>query len=756
MGKVELEIIRKGSKMGNKLRWKSILVILIAAFAIWLSYPPLDVYDNEGNLEQEGKIKLGLDLQGGMHLVLQVDTSKLTENERKDAPQRALEIIRNRIDQFGVLEPVIQLQGKDRILVQLPGITDRDRAKEIIGKTAHLEFRLVADDPDLLKQATAGEEVEGYDIMQLDLRDGKTETLLVEEESLLTGDMLVDATTEFSQQGFGQPYVSLELNDKGAEIFANTTGANIGKRLAIVLDGEVDTAPVIRERIPSGRAQISGNFSIQEAKDIALVLRAGALPAPVNIIEERSVGPALGKDSVEKGIRAIIIGGITVLIFMAVYYLLCGLVADLALILNILIITGALSYFGATLTLPGIAGLVLTIGMAVDANVLIFERIREESRLGKALRAAVHAGYDKALWTILDANVTTLITALILFQFGTGPVRGFATTLSIGILASMFTALVVTRLALDLITMSRPNMQKLPMLQFFSQPNIPFTKIRKFAYIFSVLVIGTGMFFFFGRGEKNFGIDFTGGTLHQMSFNQKIEAEDVRGVLSGIGLGDSSIQSSGEGKDVIIRSYGGNTDDIVDGLEKKFGSGSFEVMRVEAVGPAIGEDLRQAAVKALIFALVGICIYISFRFEFRFAITAIIALAHDVLVALGMIALTGREISLPVIAALLTIVGYSINDTIVTFDRIREDRKLMRKSSQEEIINTSINQTLSRTVLTSLTTLLVVLALFLTGGEVINDFSFVLLVGVLVGTYSSIFIASPLLIDWPSRKLRKR
>ncbi len=742
--------------MGNKLRWKGILVILVAAFAIWLSYPPLDVHDNEGNLVEEGKIRLGLDLQGGMHLVLQVDTSKLSENERKDAPQRALEVIRNRIDQFGVLEPVIQLQGKDRILVQLPGITDRARAKDIIGKTAHLEFRLVVEDPALMKRATEGEEIEGYDLLELDLGDGKTETLLVEKESRLTGDMLVDATTEFSQQGFGQPYVSLELNDKGADIFSDITANSIGRRLAVVLDGEVNTAPVIRERIPSGRAQISGNFSIQEAKDISLVLRAGALPAPVEIIEERSVGPALGRDSVTKGIRAIVIGGIVVLVFMAIYYLLCGLVADLALVLNLLIITGALSYFGATLTLPGIAGLVLTIGMAVDANVLIFERIREESKVGKALRAAVHAGYDKAFWTILDANVTTLITALILFQFGTGPVRGFATTLSIGILASMFTALVVTRLALDLITMAKPNMKRLPMLQFFNQPNIPFTKVRKFAYLASVIVIVVGMFFFLSRGSKNFGIDFTGGTLHQFSFTEVVPVEDVRGVLSDMGLGDSSIQSSGEGKDVIVRSYGGGTDDIVEGLEGKFGKGTFEVMRVETVGPAIGEDLRKAAVKALIFALVGICIYISFRFEFRFAITAIIALTHDVLIALGMLALTGREISLPVIAALLTIVGYSINDTIVLFDRIREDRKLMRKSSQEEIINTSINQTLSRTVLTSTTTLLVVLALFLFGGEVINDFSFVLLIGVLVGTYSSIFIASPLLIDWPSKKARRK
>ena len=742
--------------MGKKLKIKALLVVLIAGLALWLSYPPLDVYDTEGNVTEEGKINLGLDLQGGMHLILQIDTSGLTKNAAKDAPQRALEVIRNRIDQFGVMEPVIQLQGKDRLLIQLPGVTDRERAKEIIGKTAHLEFRLVADDPELLKKALGGEEVEKHTLKYMENREGKKESLLVQDEVMLTGDMLVDATTEFSQQGFGQPYVSLEFNGKGADLFAEATGLNVGKRLAIVLDGEVYTAPVIRERIPSGRAQITGNFSLKEAKDIALVLRAGALPAPVEIIEERSVGPALGKDSVKKGIKAIFMGGLAVLAFMAIYYLMAGIIADFALILNILFITGALSYFGGTLTLPGIAGLVLTIGMAVDANVLIFERIREESKLGKSLRAAVHAGYDKAFWTILDANITTLITALILFQFGTGPVRGFATTLSIGILASMFTSLVVTRLILDLIIQSNPKFEKIHMFQFFSQPNIPFVKIRKIAYMVSIILIAVGMMFFIQRGSKNYGIDFSGGTLQQFRFNETVQVEDVRGVLADIGLGESSIQQFGEeGKGVIIRSYSGKTDEIISAMKGNFGKDSFEVMRVESVGPAVGEDLRQAAVKALIFAMIGICIYISFRFEFRFAITAIIALIHDVAFSVGMIALTGREISLPVIAALLTIVGYSINDTIVLFDRIREDRKLMRKADQKEIINTSINQTLSRTVLTSLTTLMVVLALLLFGGKVINDFAFVLMVGVLVGTYSSIFIASPLLIDWPSKRVKR-
>ncbi|MDD4013950.1 MAG: protein translocase subunit SecD, partial [Candidatus Omnitrophica bacterium] len=262
--------------MEDKIKWKSLFVVVLTAAAIWFAFPPLDVHDSAGNLTKKGKINLGLDLQGGMHLVLHVDTSGLSQDEAKDAPQRALEIIRNRIDQFGVSEPSIQLQGLDRIVVQLPGVTDRARAKDIVGKTAHLEFKIVADDPELLKKAMAGEEVEGYEKKKMKERDGKEEEILLEKKAVLTGDMLINATTEFSQQGFGMPYVSLELNDKGADIFADVTSMNIGKRLAIVLDGEVSTAPVIREKIPSGRAQISANFSLQEAKDIALILSAGA------------------------------------------------------------------------------------------------------------------------------------------------------------------------------------------------------------------------------------------------------------------------------------------------------------------------------------------------------------------------------------------------------------------------------------------------------------------------------------------------
>ncbi len=732
--------------MTKKMRWKLILVVAAIGLALWKVYPPLDIYNETGEIEREGKINLGLDLQGGMHLVLEVKIDKLPSEERKDATDRALEIIRNRIDQFGVLEPYIQKEGTNRIIIQLPGITDRERAISIIGKTAHLEFILVSDDPGLLKKALDGEETPGYILKTL----GR-ESLLIEDKPSLTGDKLVDATVEFSQQQFGQPYVSISLNAEGGKIFSDVTSANVERRLAIVLDGVVQSAPVIRERIPSGRAQISGSFSIDEANDLAIVLRAGALPAPTEIIEERTVGPTLGRDSIRSGLRAIMIGGVVVIIFMAIYYLFAGLIADFALCLNVIFIGGVLSYFGATLTLPGIAGLLLTIGMAVDANVLIFERIREELDLGKHIQSAISSGYQKAFWTILDSNVTTLITALILFQFGTGPIRGFATTLSIGILSSMFTALVVTRLVLDMLT-KIGGVSKLPMLRLIRKPNINFINKRRVAYLVSAVVIGVGMVAFATVGDKNFGIDFTGGTIQQFRFEKPLSLDIARESLKEIGLGSSPIQQFGQDREVIIRTFKDTSDSVITKFREVFKDNPFEIMRVEKVGPAIGKDLQEKAVWALIYAMIGICLYISVRFEFKFAIAAIAALLHDLLVCIGAIALTGRELSLPIIAALLTVVGYSINDTIVVFDRIREGRRIMKKSDYNTIINTSINQTLSRTVLTSFTTLLVVVALYTLGGEVINDFAFVLLVGVLVGTYSSVFIASPILVDWPGRK----
>jgi preprotein translocase subunit SecD len=377
----------------------------------------------------------------------------LIQRLRNSAIDQSLETIRNRVDEFGVSEPTIQREGRDRILIQLPGLKDPKRAIELIGKTARLDFKLV-DDESSLESALQGDMPMDDEILyQKNSVTGQKEPLLLKKRVLLTGDTISDARVSYDQ--FQNPFVSLTFDSRGARIFEQVTGKYVKKRLAIVLDGTVYSAPVIQDRIAGGRAQITGRFSLDEAKDLAIVLRAGALPAPVTIMENRTVGPSLGQDSIEKGFKSIVIGGIFVVVFMIFYYRLSGILATVALMLNLFIIMAALSGLNAALTLPGIAGIILTIGMAVDANVIIFERIREELRSGKTVLSAVDGGYSKAFSTILDANVTTLIAAFVLFQFGTGPVKGFAVTLCLGIIASMFTAIFVTRLIFDLVLRRR-------------------------------------------------------------------------------------------------------------------------------------------------------------------------------------------------------------------------------------------------------------------------------------------------------------
>ena len=414
-----------------------------------------DILDQEYadvEIQSSSPVEDGLRVKMGL-------TDEWVREIKKQATEQALETIRNRIDQFGVSEPDIRIQGQRRILVQLPGIDDPQRAKELIGKTAQLEFKLLDEENDL-GAALNGDVPSGSEILYQAAEatqtraDGKQQPYLVKERALLSGAHLTDARVQIDPQ-FNEPYVAIEFDRKGARIFERVTGENVKKRMAIVLDDKVYSAPVIQERIPGGTARITGNFNSQEAHDLAIVLRAGALPAPVEIIEERTVGPSLGHDSIQKGLMSMLIGGLLVLLFMAVYYKAAGLVADFVLVLNILLIAAGLAALGATLTLPGIAGIILTIGMAVDANVIIYERIREEMRLGKTPAASIAAGFDRAGLTVLDANVTTLIAALVLFQFGTGPVKGFAVTLSLGVVASLFTALVISRLIFDYLFITR-------------------------------------------------------------------------------------------------------------------------------------------------------------------------------------------------------------------------------------------------------------------------------------------------------------
>jgi len=453
--------------MQKSIQWKAILTAIIVILALAYLYPTYQWYskspEERVKLEERkdkilGKIlKLGLDLRGGMHLVLEVDLNRLPEGTSpSDAMERALEVIRNRVDQFGVAEPLIARQGDRWLVVELPGVKDPGRAIELIGKTALLEFKLVNDGVRISEVLDSEGKVDpskiptGYEVLP-----GKREALfLLKEEPEITGAALTNAKVEIGGQ-YNMPYVAIDFNKDGAKKFARITEINIERNLAIVLDGRVQSAPVIKSKIPDGHAIIEGNFTMEEAKNLAIVLRAGALPAPVNIIENRTVGPSLGRDSVRAGVVAAGIGLICVMLFMVIYYRFSGLIANLALILNLIILLGMMAYFRATLTLPGIAGIILIIGMAVDANVLIFERIREELRAGKTVRVAIDSGYQKAFRTILDSNMTTLIAAAFLFQFGTGPVKGFAVTLSLGILISMFTALVVTHMVFDMVLVGK-------------------------------------------------------------------------------------------------------------------------------------------------------------------------------------------------------------------------------------------------------------------------------------------------------------
>ncbi len=732
--------------MERRIIYKSIFILVVLGVCAYFSFP------------LNKRINLGLDLKGGMHLLLKVDTSHLTGEAKTDASDRAVEVIRNRIDEFGVREPSIQRQGEDEIIVQLPGVTDRERAIDIIGKTALLEFKLVSPDVDKLKSAIAGTVPEGY---ELKYSGEDNEPLLLEKQAALIGDTLTDAAVNFSQSEFNEPVVGLKFNAEGAKKFAEVTAANVGKRLAIVLDGKVQSAPRIKEAIPSGEAVITGRFAIEQAQDLALVLRVGALPAPMHIEEERTIGPLLGQDSINKGIKASIIGSILVFVFMAVYYLLAGLIADVALILNLLIILGGLGVLpvlfpgvSATLTLPGIAGIVLSLGMAVDANVLINERIREELSAGKNLRSAIANGYSKAFSAIFDSNLTTLIAAFLLFQFGTGPIRGFAVTLTIGLIASMFTAIVVTRTIFELL-LSSGVLKSLPMLKLIKETKLDFIGKRKIFYALSLIVIVVGLAFYFKKGKDAYGIDFAGGQLQEYSFKTAPSIDKLREVLKEINLTDASIQQFKENpRVVLIRTSEDKSGILTDKLKERFSGDEIQILRIERVGPIAGKHLKTKALYALIWSLVGILIYVAFRFKhFNFAIAGVIALIHDVLVALGFLAITGRPIDLLSVTAFLTIAGYSINDTIVIYDRVRENARLYRKLSLGELINLSVNQTLGRTLLTSGVTLLVVIAILFYGGEVLGNFAFTLLVGFISGVYSTVYIASPLVLAW-SKKAR--
>jgi len=711
-----------------------------------------------------GRIKLGLDLQGGTSLLVALDTSKLNTNQLSQADQKelaisqALEVLRRRVDRLGVTEPILTPVDDDRIEIQLPGLSEAEKetARNTIKKVAFLEFRLVHERSS--EQLAGGLIDPGYEVKTIKQRTGRADQQEVQRyvvkrkaEQGLTGNYIVRAGVE-PDPLTNEPHVTMKFNSEGAILFEKITTENVGRQLAIVLDGELYSAPVIRGPIGGGNAVIEGRFTVKEAYELAYVLE-NPLQVPVSILQEYSVEPSLGKDSIESGIRASLIGTILVSAFMLVYYLFAGLVANVALLLNVIILIGVMCSIDTTLTLPGIAGIVLTIGMAVDANVLIFERMREESAAGKSIRGALAAGYDKAFGTILDSNLTTLISAIILIALGSGPVKGFGVTLTIGIAVSMFTALVVTRLIFDWL-LSKGWLKSVPMLQFVKQTHFDFLKWAKPAFIASWLLIAVGMGSGIYRGRDTLGVDFAGGDRVTLSFAQKIEVEQIRGALSKAGISESFIQyqkdlSGLEASEVVqITTPFGKGTNVVDALNQNFNDAKFVKKGDYNVGPTVGAKILQTALISTVLALFGILAYVAFRYEYSFALGAVFAIIHDVFMTTGWFCLTGREFSAPMVAAILTIIGFSINDTIVIFDRIREDLKLGIRGTFKDVINTAVNQTLSRTIITSGTVLLATLSLYIFGGPVINDFAFTFLVGILTGTYSTIYIASAFVLWW--------
>jgi SecD/SecF fusion protein len=719
--------------------------------------------------EGAGKIRLGLDLQGGTAFVVEMQTNRLegatnsiiAQEGREQALSQAAEVLRKRVDKFGVAEPVIQPQGNDRILIQLPGLSeaDKDSAREQIQKAAFLEFRLVHENSDQLLKDGLSEP--GYEILKEKdtAPDGTSRIIpyLVKKKAELTGDYISSAY--MSRDPMGRPEINFTLNSKGAEIFGNVTRDNIGRQLAIVLDGELESAPRINSAIETGSGVITGSFTDQRAQQLANVLE-NPLQAPVHIIAENSVDPTLGSDTVKSGVTAAVMGTIFVALFMVIYYMFAGAVADVALITNIIILLGVMCSVGTTLTLPGIAGVVLTVGMAVDANVLIFERIREELAKGKSLRGALSAGYDRAFGTIFDSHVTTLISSVILIYMGTGPIKGFGVTLTIGVAASLFTALVVTRLIFDFL-LERGWITKIRMLHLIpATMKLDFMKLAKPAFILSwtIILIGLG-YGIFVRGDKMLGISFKGGDNLVLSFSQKVDAEKLRTALTKeAGVFDPVVQYqrdiTGGGAETLSITSETNTAATVElVLKKDFPNAGFQRKGSENVGPTIGKEIQATAILASLASLFGILVYVAFRYEFSFAVGAVLAVIHDVLMTIGCYCLTGlfghgREFNSTMVAAVLTIIGFSINDTIVIFDRIREDLKLGVRGSFKELINQALNQTLSRTLITSGTVFIATMSLYLFGGGAINDFAFTFLVGIITGTYSSIYIASALVLWW--------
>ena len=833
----------KESVVRNNI-WKWMVLALIAVISFYVCNPPSEKLRFGLDLKGGTSFTLGVDTDKLAETIIAADPAitntpgaveKKIEETLVGCDDRIVSVIRRRVDAMGTNEPVIQGMKDHRLLVQLPGVDEevRKAAKASLQSAAFLEFRLTHPKNDQLVAKLLNKDVapEGYEkkgngyaraanwaevskrpgyaarlaafevpdaryrFMLEDNGDGTYSPNFVARKTELTGESLVSAAVQRDPTS-GQLSIGFTLNAEGGMIFSTLTRnykahgpknpTDRGRQLAIILDETLISAPVINSEIGS-RGEITGRFDAKSANKLANELNAGALPAPLKILAETSVSPTVGEDAKHAGVIAAALGFALVALFMFYYYWTTGLVADIALFLDVALLPTALVFVAnilgvfahdpsmggggsmqlPVLTMPGIAGLVLSLGMAVDANVLIFERIREEFAAGRNAGDAIKNGYGRAFTAIFDSNLTTIITGIILFVVGTGPVRGFAITLTAGVVISMFTAVVVTRLVLDH-TVDPARTLPFKMREFFKAPKFDFMKMSKYTVGGSFAIIALTLLIFAIRGLTNpasvLAVDLTGGTsiVYNLKQDAKPSVAEIRDTLNPFdnatviqyqeGVGDTTLLiktgetaetkkgSQLEGKDV--GAY------VTKLLQEKFPASEIVPASVDEVGSMVGADLKKSGTYAVLFSLVAILVYVGFRFQFGFGLGALVALAHDALISLGLFSLCGRQVSLIVITALLTIIGYSVNDTVVVFDRIREKLRYDRRLTFTDICNASINACLGRTVITSLTTFFAVAALFAFGDGSIFDFALVMLIGVVSGTYSSIFIATPIMLWW--------
>ena len=709
----------------------------------------------------QSNLRLGLDLKGGVGVTLKIaEDAPGSKFEQAEQLKDAIEIMGSRLDGHGVAEPIIRPVGDDAIEIQIAGLSTKDNPEVLddLKKPARLEFRAVHETlhPDT---TPINKYPVGYEVLAEESEDRQTgevieRRMFVKLIPEATGEIVDDAYMSQTQTGGFQ--VNLEMTSEGADILAAVTEKMIGKPLAIVLDGKLYSAPTVNG-VLAKRAQITGSYSQREAFDLANVLN-NPLAVELRVDQMYEVQPTLAEGARASSISAAQWGAGLVIGFMLIYYFAGGLVAIISSIVNMIIVLGVLASLGATLTLPGVAALILTLGMGVDANILIFERIREELKTGKSIKNATAGAFSKVTSTIVDANVTTLITASILIWLGTGPVKGFGITLAIGICASIFCALVVTRFLVDFLV-HRIGLRKVLGMDIFPSKKLDFFKFRKPAFILSWLIVLAGVISVVVHHDNILGKDFTGGDEMTVDYDQRLGTDEIMQVVVDQDLGDvTPIYQSLIGQNVEVLKLQTPFDEarpVLEQLQAAFPDANLREAGITQIGASVSKSIKWNALSSVLCALGGILLYVAFRFEVGYGVGAVIATVHDVLMTIGIFVICGEldifvsgQFTAPMLAAILMIVGYSINDTIVAFDRIREELELNPGTDLRSIINLALSRVFSRTLLTSITTLLAALSLYIFGAGVITDFSFIFIIGILTGTFSSIFIASPVFYWW--------